>query len=198
MRHHYPKYYLFRIKNLPLLAGSFLLALFHSLVVPAQTFRFQADQSVPVLRQGDTLVNAWTGGLNSAQYSTLRLNDDAVDDLVVFDRATGKLTTFVAERHGDGYRWRHAPRYETQFPAIRYWMLLVDYDQDGKKDIFTYTEFGMRVLRNTSSGGQPNWTTVADPLLTEGSSGKFNLSVPVSDIPAITDVDGDGDMDILR
>lgn len=163
----------------------------------AQSFRFRPAQSIPVLHNADTLANAWAGGLNAAQYATMRLNDDAVDDLVVFDRYTSQVSTFVAERTGTTYRWRHAPRYQTQFPSMRNWMLLVDYDNDGRKDIFTHTEFGMRVLRNVSAGGNLAWTTASDLLLTDGSSGPVNISLSAADYPAVTDVDNDGDIDVL-
>ena len=163
----------------------------------AQSFRFQWDASVPVLAQNDTLANPWAGGLNAAQYSTMKLDGDAVEDLVVFDRYVNKLYTFLAEKHGGTYRYRHAPRYETQFPSLRNWLLLADYDRDGKKDIFTHTDFGMRVMRNVSANGELRWQTVADPLLTENASGRFNLSVQPTDIPAIADVDNDGDLDVL-
>ena len=165
--------------------------------VGAQSFRFQWDTSVPVLVQSDTLANPWAGGLNAAQYSTMKLDSDAVEDLVVFDRYANKLYTFLAEKHGGAYRYRHAPRYETRFPSLRNWLLLADYDRDGRKDIFTHTDFGMRVMRNVSAGGELRWQTVADPLLTENASGRFNLSVQPTDIPAITDVDNDGDLDVL-
>ncbi len=197
MPHSYKKYYLFKIKN-----RSFRLFLFSLLcisVFPAhsQTFRFQLDTSVPILVGNDTLPNAWAGGLNAAQYSTMKLNADGIDDLVVFDRTTGKLSTFVAEKSGNGFRWKHAPIYETQFPGITNWMLLVDYDFDGKKDIFTYTTFGVTVYRNLSTNGTLAWERAVDFLLSESASGEFNLSVLISDIPAILDVDNDGDIDIL-
>ena len=165
--------------------------------VGAQSFRFQWNASVPVLVQSDTLANPWAGGLNAAQYSTMKLDGDATEDLVVFDRYANKIYAFLSEKHGGTYRYRHAPRYEAQFPGLRNWLLLADYDHDGKKDIFTHTDFGMRVMRNVSANGQLRWQTVADPLLTENSSGQFNLSVQPTDIPAIADVDNDGDLDVL-
>jgi hypothetical protein len=41
------------------------------------------------------------------------------------------------------------------------------------------------------------WKLVADPLATQGSSGLINLQTYFSDIPAITDLDEDGDLDLL-
>ncbi|MDJ1502371.1 T9SS type A sorting domain-containing protein [Xanthocytophaga agilis] len=164
----------------------------------SQTIRFQLDTSIPVVNsESDTLLNAWAGGINSPQYNRIKLNNDPIEDLVVFDRATYKVHTFIAEPHNNSYRWKYAPYYETQFPGIRNWMLLVDYDHDGQRDLFTYTEFGVQVFRNTSANGQLNWTLVTDLLMTESSSGEINLSVLGTDIPVILDIDNDGDVDLI-
>jgi hypothetical protein len=76
-------------------------------------------------------------------------------------------------------------------------MLLVDFDGDGKKDLFAQGTFGIQVLRNTSTGGKVSWQVAANPLITEGLGGPQNLYVASSDIPAIVDLDDDGDIDIL-
>jgi hypothetical protein len=197
MPESYTKYYLSKTKNLLVGKAFFLVFFLHISWVSGQTFRFQRDASVPALLGSDTLTNAWAGGLNAAQYSTVQLNNDAIDDLVVYDRTTNKVSTFVAEKTGNSFRWKHAPVYETQFPSITNWMLLVDYNFDGKKDIFTYTTFGVKVYRNASVNGKLVWEVASELLLSESSSGEFNLSVLSTDIPAILDVDNDGDVDIL-
>ncbi|GAB3690778.1 hypothetical protein GCM10027592_08290 [Spirosoma flavus] len=160
---------------------------------------FRYDQTPTVTVNGRTLLNPWAGGLNATQYSTMRLNDDNRDDLVVFDRMTSKVSTFVAIDNptGTGTAWRHAPEYEAAFPAkLSSWLLLVDYDQDGRKDLFTYRS-GVRLFHNDSQNGQVKFTLVADPIQTEGFSGRQSLFVASTDIPAITDFDDDGDIDII-
>ncbi|MFC5412352.1 FG-GAP-like repeat-containing protein [Larkinella bovis] len=162
------------------------------------SFRYEAGASVKIA--GRTLTNPWAGGMNGAQYSTIHLNTDDKPDLAVYDRQTNRVVTFVAEKQADNqYVWRHAPQYEEQFPAITYgtWMLLVDYDHDGRKDLFTHTNGGLRILQNTGSNGKLSWKTIADPVYHEGLSGTLNLYINSVDIPAILDVDNDGDIDIL-
>ncbi|AQG80786.1 FG-GAP-like repeat-containing protein [Spirosoma montaniterrae] len=163
------------------------------------TVGFRYDLRPVVTVNGQTLLNPWAGGLNAAQYSTIRLNNDTRDDLVVFDRTTRKITTFVAIDNptGSGIAWQHAPQYELRFPAVYNWMLLVDYDKDGRKDLFTHGSGSMRVFRNESANNQVTFQLVADPLNTEGFSSRLPLYVSASDIPAITDYDDDGDIDIL-
>ena len=148
---------------------------------------------IPVVVANDTLRNPWAGGLNAGQYSAIDLNQDGQPDLMVFDRTSGKLNTFLRQNG----QYRYAPAYEALFPSdLQNWVLLADYNCDGKQDIFTSATGGIRVFENTSET-QLSFALVADPVTTEGSSGTFNLPVNASDIPGITDVDGDGDLDIL-
>ena len=158
----------------------------------AQTF-FEFITDVPVLVAENSLRNPWAGGLNAGQYSTIDLDQNGEPDLVVFDRTSGKLNTFI---HQDGH-YRYDPAYEALFPNdLRYWMLLADYNCDGRQDIFTYSSSGIRVFENTSDS-ELAFTLVADPVMTEGTSGTFNLPVNSTDLPGIVDVDGDGDLDVL-
>lgn len=164
----------------------------------AQSFSFRFDTTARVSVNGRVLTNAWAGGLNAPQFSRMHLNADAVEDLVVFDRTAAKLYTFVATPSGASYKWTYAPEYQTYFPLIDSWMLLRDYDGDGRKDLFARTPAGVRVFHNeTVTGGPPIWMKVADPLYTQGFSGQVNMQVPSTDIPGIADLDGDGDLDFV-
>lgn len=162
-------------------------------------FSFRYDQRPTVSVEGRALLNPWAGGLNTAQYSTMRLNDDARDDLVVFDRTSDKISTFVAidNPSGTGIAWQYAPEYEAVFPMVRSWMLLVDYDNDGRKDLFTNGSSGIRLLRNESANGRPVFRLITDAIMTEGYSGRQPLYVSGVDTPAILDYDDDGDIDVL-
>ncbi|MCU0338670.1 MAG: T9SS type A sorting domain-containing protein [Spirosomaceae bacterium] len=164
----------------------------------AQTYDFRWDSSPKVKVSNQVLQNPWAGGLNGAQFSKMNLDNDALEDLVVFDRASHQVMTFLAVQQDNQIRWQHAPRYEARFPAdLLHWMLLVDYDRDGRKDLFTSAIGGIRVFRNILGSEGFTWQKVADPLQTQGFSGRFNLYVQSTDLPAITDVDDDGDVDIL-
>ncbi|QHT66320.1 T9SS type A sorting domain-containing protein [Rhodocytophaga rosea] len=172
--------------------------LFVAPAVKAQTFKFNQDQSIPLIYQNDTLVNAWAGGLNASQYSTIHLNNDETEDLIVFDRTTNTLRTFLATSFKNTLRYVYVPQYESEFPpALESWILLADYNRDGNKDIFTHTTLGVKVYKNTSNENGLSWQLIANPLETQGFSGLINLLIAVSDIPAITDLDNDGDLDIL-
>ena len=163
----------------------------------AQDFTFKYDNSLKIIQNGQALPNAFAGGLNAPQFSTCQLDNDGVEDLVVFDRTAQKISTFLAKQDNSGkYFWQYTPQYETAFPKISNWILLIDYNRDGKKDIFTYTPSGIKVYNNISTN-KLAFQLVADPVYSTGYSGKINLLVNATDIPAIVDIDNDGDYDIV-
>jgi hypothetical protein len=160
-------------------------------------FTYTIDQSIPVEIDGRALSMAWAGGLNSAQVNTMDLNSDGKQDLVVFDRTTNKLNTYL--KQGSGFTY--APDYETLFPeSINQWLLLRDFNCDGRKDVFTSDPFGIKVFVNiTPSGGKLTWRSYDVGYLRTIGLGNMptNLQMNSSDIPSIDDVDGDGDLDVL-
>lgn len=171
----------------------------HAQQPATRPFSFQYDQRPTVSVAGRVLLNPWAGGLNATRYATVRLNDDARDDLVVLDRTTDKISTFVAVGNpsGAGVAWQYAPEYEAAFPAVNGWMVLVDYNGDGRKDLFTSGVSGVRLFRNESANGRVAFVSVVDPLITEGYNSRQPLYVSGADTPAILDYDDDGDIDVL-
>lgn len=162
-------------------------------------FSYVFDQSVPVAgADGSELPLAWAGGLNAPQFNTMDLNNDGQADLVLYDRMTGKISTFVAD---DG-KYSYMPDYEPFFPAeVQDWVFLRDYNCDGKKDLFTRENLGIVVYKNiTAPGDPPSWMRVThDVIYTEGfNNTPINLLPGFNDIPVIQDLDGDGDLDIMN
>ncbi|GAB2963750.1 hypothetical protein GCM10027048_36130 [Hymenobacter coalescens] len=181
-----------------------LLALLLPLSAAAQSqFGFEyRPEAAAVQAGGNPLPLAWTGGLNSPQYSQLDLNGDGQNDLVVFERVNSRLLTFLSvAAPGGGRRWQYAPDYESLFPQdLNNWVLLRDYDCDGRPDLWTQAGPGdIRVFRNVAGpGGRPRFQ-LASGLLMFANTPTFSGNIHLSgyDIPAIQDVDGDGKLDIL-
>jgi hypothetical protein len=173
----------------------FLIFIILSLFVEFSYAQFSFKPYHPeVVIDDNSLSNPWAGGINAAQYNKLDLNNDGIEDLVIFDRGSNRIIPFLAQNN----KWYYAPDFAVLFPeGLANWMLLVDYNCDGKKDIFTWAQAGMKVFKNVSEGENIKWEKVADPLNTEGFSRPVNLAVNLTDIPVITDIDGDGDVDIL-
>ncbi len=161
-------------------------------------FTYELNQEIEVEVDGKRLALPWAGGLNSVQVNTMDLNSDSKEDLVLFDRTANKLITFINQNN----QFVFAPEYEALFPEeVTQWILLRDFNCDGKKDIFTSDPFGIVVFVNTTKPGATlSWRyfNPGFPLLTKGFTSNINLKVNESDIPAIDDVDGDGDLDILN
>lgn len=163
---------------------------------------FVRYDSIPVSDGSQPLTMAWAGGMNMLQYSEIDLNQDGIKDLFVFDRSGDKITTYINTGTANLVSYVFAPQYVYSFPVMHDWALLRDYNCDGKEDIFTSTVAGFAVYENTSTLAQGIQFQLRNPLVhTDRSphSTHFmgNLYVSQIDLPAIRDVDGDGDLDIL-
>ncbi|PSL32861.1 FG-GAP-like repeat-containing protein [Dyadobacter jiangsuensis] len=166
----------------------------------AQQAWFKLDTLASVTSGGVKMTNPWGGGLNASQFLKMHLNNDADEDLVVYDRTNSKVTTFVAAPdpvNAGKKTFIHAPYYETLFPQVDNWMILADYNGDGLKDLFASTSLGIVVYQQVKTGNAWSWKKMRDVLYTKGFSGNINMQVSGTDIPAITDIDDDGDLDLL-
>lgn len=138
---------------------------------------------------------ATVGGFTNPQFSPIDLNADGLDDLFVFDRANDTWRTFLY--NSSTKRFDYAPALELVFPKdLTEMALLRDYNCDGFMDIFSYRSGGFKVYKN-SGANPPSFELVT--LAVQSNYGSITTSTFIlpGDIPAIIDVDGDGDLDIL-
>ena len=160
-------------------------------------FGFESWNGPEVIANGQKLENAWAGGLNNVQFGVMDFNADGYDDLLVFDRHGDRLLPFVFLPETEPDSYRYAPEFRRYFPPLKQWFQILDYNGDGLPDIFTYTPGGIMVYRNIGQGF-PEFVPVVDPYITSLQGTIFtNLLVTYVDYPAILDLDGDGDLDIL-
>ena len=170
----------------------------NSSIIAQAPFGFNRDTSVPVYElNGQTpLPKAWVGGLNAPQFNECDLDGDGRLDIVVFDRSGDKILCFT--RNLDGQTFQFAPQFESIFPVTHDWMILRDYNQDGKPDIFCSAGNGISIYKNTSiSNATSSFQLETELLYSDYGSSSINLFVSRIDIPAIDDVDNDGDLDII-
>lgn len=164
---------------------------------------FQWNDSILVKIDGNTISNPWAGGLNFVQASNIDLNLDGIKDLFIFDRTGNKIRTFIHSGTANTLDFKYAPQFENEFPKLHDWVLLADYNCDGKEDIFSYSDIGggFKVYKNTSSistGLQFSLITSLQYSVYNPPGGSLiNLYISSVDIPAITDIDNDGDLDIV-
>lgn len=159
-------------------------------------FAFSRNTEIKVLgKDGSTeLPNAWAGGLNAPQFSELDINGDAVNDLLIFDRSGNKVLPFIRA----GNRFNYEPAFANIFPEAENWMLARDFDGDGQKDLFCSATQGICVYRNVApEGAQPRFELINPLVRSDYGNGLLNLFVNQIDLPAIADLDKDGDLDIL-
>ena len=169
-----------------------LLSIVTNNLVFSQT-QFFRDTSINVTENGITLKNAWASGINSAQFHEIDLDLDGVKDLLIFDKSGDKIIPYL-NRNGD---FIFAPKYRLSFPKLHDWVILADYNCDGKNDIYTYSSGGMAIYENTSNSSLSfNLTT---PLVYSNMGGPMPINIYISavDIPAVADIDYDGDLDVL-
>lgn len=150
-------------------------------------------QSIPVSDGTKAYAMPFAGGINAAQILHMDLNGNGTEELVIWDINSRNIKVFEAQ---DG-SYRHLPYMHHYFPPdVSGFLVLADYDGDGKKDLFTSTAFGIKAYRNTTGIGSnyPSWEVARTFLPLENGS---NFPVNNLDVPAIQDIDGDGDLDVV-
>ncbi len=158
-------------------------------------FGFDPWFSPVVSENNKILSNAWAGGLNNIQTGEIDLNRDGLNDLLLFERHGNKLMPFIYTQASNKYVFD--PSFRKFFPPIVQTMQLHDYNNDQLPDIFTYTTGGIMVYRNITQETIKFEKAVKQFLRSLQGSTYTNLLVTNVDYPAITDLDLDGDLDIL-
>lgn len=169
-----------------------LLSCFQS---SAQQF-FHQSQDLIISKNGTNLVNPWAGGANVPQLSAIDLNKDGILDLIIFDKNGDQINCFINNGTQGEVDYHYAPEYNALFPPLEDWVLLRDYNCDGKMDIFTSENGAIRLYKNVNSTDELSFELIGT-ILTDRGSGPTNLYVSSVDIPHIGDLDFDGDLDIL-
>ncbi len=152
--------------------------------------------------------NAWAGGLNAPQWSEVDLNNDGKKDLFVFDRIGNVSLPFLNQSTVAGEsKYVFAPEYLPYFPKMTDIALFRDFNGDGIADIFTFNDeavgglrvFKGKIVNNHIAFDRFNFLNYDYNIVNyvNASGFRFNLYINITDIPAIDDIDGDGDLDIV-
>ena len=183
------------MRHLPAFVGIslFLLVATATAQVTYYDFGFERDATVPVMVEGHSLSHAWAGGINSVHFSEIDLDMDGTPDLLGFEKHGNRLLPFLRTNNG----YLYAPQYARSFPDLHDWVLLYDYNHDGKADIFTYGLASIRVFENIS-GDTLRFRPVTDALQAYYYNGYTNIYASPDDYLVVDDIDGDSHLDILN
>ena len=163
--------------------------------------------NIPVYSGNKALKFPFTGGLRAGQFSNIDFDGDGKMDLFVFDRNGDQVLPFVKTGAVGTIEFRFAPEYIPIFPPMRNWALLKDFNNDGVFDVFTASgkyPGCIEVWRGKKdTEGRLTYKLVtfnyglAEILQFPISNNYTQIYVSSIDLPAVADVDGDGDLDII-
>ena len=159
--------------------------------------QFLKQSELSIVENGNVIKNPFTGGLNSCQLSNIDLNDDGKIDIFVFERVGDRVLCFLKNNDVIGTDFHYSKNYSKNFPSLYNWALLVDYNCDGKEDIFTYNDSYVKVFKNTSQGDNLSFQVEEQALISDLGPIQSAIIISEVDIPSFVDIDGDQDIDIL-
>ena len=191
-----------RIASFQKILFSFILLSLFSLSANGQNFDLK-QYSFEV--NGEILENPMTGGFTAPQLSEIDLNMDGQLDLLVFDRRGGVAKAFFHDGVPGSLNYTHDPFYERSLPTMNGFLRVADYNGDGVPDIFTGPagSGNIAVYKGTWDGTQIRYSLYLngdypfDVLTVVANGSPVNVFSSPVDVPAILDVDGDGDVDVL-
>ncbi len=177
-----------------------LIAPFSKAQTIYRAFNF-VQNAGPQLKTADgNSISAFTGGFHKPHFNNLDVDMDGIEDLVVFDKEDYQSMVFLGNGDSTNPEFIFSPAHEQLIPKCYAWVRILDFNGDGKKDIFTSNNIGgVMVYKNTSSSTKLMFELYNKDVLYYDTDIKFYtpLFVAPSDIPAVDDIDGDGDIDIL-
>jgi hypothetical protein len=168
----------------------------------------QVNQTIIALNRNDT-ISCFTsdsvrmkfplsGGFNYVQAGKIDLNGDNVLDILLFDRSGDRLTPLIYTGTPGNPEYAFDNSLVYSFPKTKHFLVVKDFNCDGKSDLFTYENSGFKVYKNISTVS----SGLQFELYTESLQSYFNPAtlpiycIPV-DIPVIEDMDNDGDIDLM-
>ena len=147
---------------------------------------------------GQALNLGTAGGLNNPQMFHADVDGNGSEDLIVFDRDGGR---WLALERING-QWAERPEWTRGFPKNQQWVHIADFNCDGVPDVFGWVINGIGVWQGARVGGALTFSwalgnqTELKSVYVQGNPA-YNLQVISVDRPFITDVDQDGDLDVL-
>jgi len=176
-----------------------LLLIAFNPIANAQTF-YQFMDTISVFNGNHKLKFPFCGGLNNPQFSSINYDNDAHTDFFIFDRTGNKILIFKNDGIHDSISFSYLPKAEFYLPnSLTNWVLMRDMNGDGESDIVCQGAGDLRIyLAKRMPDNSLQYFLTAPFVNGIVPGGTFgNIYSSASDIPAIDDINHDGDMDIL-
>lgn len=174
---------------------NYALLLLFSQICVAQV-AYERSTEIPFSSEEQVLKYALCGGLNNPQFNEADLNNDGINDLVIFDRSDNSVLCFINNGIQGEIDYSYTPLYEKNFPEMEGYLLMRDFNCDGIADIFTPNNFDVEYFEGTyNEDNQLTFTLVSEQL--RYSLGDFAIEIADTDYPEIADIDNDGLLDVL-
>lgn len=123
-----------------LLCASLLQAQFQGTV-------YIPDTSATITAYNKELLMGWGGGFNAPQFAIGDLNNDGKKDLVVYEKGSIQVRTFINYGDPGDPKYRYRPQYEKHFPIINEYLKLEDYNCDEVPDLIHRGQAGFSIWR---------------------------------------------------
>ena len=182
------------------------LPIFLLIFITGQSQLLVGMDTISVLDNNYCLKMPWAGGINAATFSNIDLNYDGKNDIVIYDKlnnsALGGFKCFLNVGAVGQAKYAYQPQLTSKFPSTYNWGLLYDYNNDNKADLFCSVTGGVQVFKNIGNATIGLKFVMTYSLLYSnynppGPPSVSNIYCGPVGLPAITDVDNDGDLDIL-
>jgi hypothetical protein len=159
---------------------------------------YKYDTTIKIFANGKQQRLAWCGGFNSPQFAMADLNHDGKQDLVIYERGN-IVRTFINTGTASNPNYVFAPEFAVNFPEVDGSIKLIDYNCDGIPDLITTPNAFTLFKGYYNSKNQLCFTHYKSLFYTNDTdaTGPQNAFVSQNDIPAVVDVDHDGDLDFL-
>ncbi len=161
--------------------------------------------TVSIIENNKILYSSVSGGLNYSNIFKGDINMDGKEDIIAYDRIHffnyGEVKCFINIDNIGENKYRYDYYISKSFPPLVNWAIFKDFNADGKIDIFTSTTGGIKAYKNISNTGTVAFQLFKSILYSNYNPSGSPLYVPVYassvGLPAIEDIDNDGDIDIL-
>ena len=180
-----------------------LLLLAYSATAQFQGLVYDRNDSAAVFAYSNQKSMPWCGGFNNPQFAMGDLNHDGKIDLVIFERMSYQVKTFINNGTAGNPHYIYAPKYAANFPIVHDYIKMVDYNRDTIPDLIEHGNPGYpgasvwKGYYNANNELCFTWYQTLTYSNDLSTAPPVNVNVNGADIPAVVDVDNDGDLDLV-